>query len=265
MVGLARRLEARPCPPVPPAPSTPVGPGVLRVFPVVRCVALNPSYGCQPAIPHVIPPWLVQTFTMHRWNCNVFGVSRKMTVINYVRNVGGGGVVAAHGHRVWVLQARWPGGFETLVAFARWCLCGCETAIAFAGEKWVFLACFSVAKVPLVSMVAVQGRAVVMVVSCLPTSVVAEVSLVSPSSPQCVLCAKKFALRGLVVGVSAKKFALRGHNGPKLVFSGVLGELFRGWGVGGGVLGELFRACQPATACRPHGQALRGLRHPPRR
>ena len=189
------------------------------------------------------------------------------------------GSAAAHGHRVWVLQAWWPGGFETLVAFARWCLCGCETAIAFAGtgrasnetsiafagEKWVFLACFSVAKVPLVSMVAVQGRAVVMVVSCLPTSVVAEVSLVSPSSPQCVLCAKKFALRGLVVGVSAKKFALRGHNGPKLVFSGVLGELFRGWGVGGGVLGELFRACQPATACRPHGQALRGLRHPPRR
>ena len=31
------------------------------------------------------------------------------------------------------------------------------------------------------------------------------------SSPRgCVLCAKKFALRGLMVGVSAKKFALRG-------------------------------------------------------
>ena len=66
--------------------------------------------------------------------------------------------------------------------------------------------------------------------------------------PQCILRAKKFALRGLVVGVSAKKFALRAHNGPKLVFSGVLGELFRGWGVKGGVLGELFRACRPATA-----------------
>ena len=29
-----------------------------------------------------------------------------------------------------------------------------------------------------------------------------------------VLCAKKFALLGLMVGVSAKKFALRTKNGP---------------------------------------------------
>ena len=36
------------------------------------------------------------------------------------------------------------------------------------------------------------------------------------SSPRgCVLCAKKFALRGLMVGVSAKKFALRAQNAPK--------------------------------------------------
>ena len=32
---------------------------------------------------------------------------------------------------------RW---FETVIAFARLCLRGIETAIAFAGEKWVFLA-----------------------------------------------------------------------------------------------------------------------------
>ena len=50
--------------------------------------------------------------------------------------------------------SRW---FETAIAFACLCLCGCETAIAFAGEKWVFLACFSVAEVPLVSTVAVRG------------------------------------------------------------------------------------------------------------
>ena len=31
-----------------------------------------------------------------------------MTAINYVRNVGGGGVVAAHGHRSLALSARWP-------------------------------------------------------------------------------------------------------------------------------------------------------------
>ena len=121
---------------------------------------------------------------------------------------------------------RWS---ETAVAFAGTGRASNETGIAFAGENWVFLARFSVA--------------LVMVVSRWPVSVVVEVSLVSPSPPQFVLCAKKFALRGLVVGVCAKKFALRAHNGPKLVCSGVLGELFRGWGVGGGVLGELFRAC----------------------
>ena len=40
---------------------------------VVRCVALMPRYGCQPAISHVIPMRLVQILNPHRWNCNVFG------------------------------------------------------------------------------------------------------------------------------------------------------------------------------------------------
>ena len=132
---------------------------------------------------------------------------------------------------------------ETAIAFARAGSAPTETAITFAGAKWVFLARFSSALVLSVSMVAVQGRALVMVVSRWSASAVAVVMAVSQLTRGCVLCAKKFALRGLVVGVSAKKFALRAHNGPKLVFSGVLGELFRGWGVGGGVLGELFRAC----------------------
>ena len=38
----------------------------------------------------------------------------------------------------------------------------------------------------------------------------------------------------------AKKFALCAHNGSKLAFSGVLGELFRGRAAGGAVLGEFF-------------------------
>ncbi|WP_161801393.1 hypothetical protein [Xylanimonas cellulosilytica] len=59
-----------------------------------------------------------------------------------------------------------------------------ETVIAFAGAKWVFLARFSAALVLSVSMVAVQGCAVVMAVSQLPRG--------------CVLCAKKFALLGLM-------------------------------------------------------------------
>ena len=53
----------------------------------------------RPPISHVIPLRLVQTLNLHRWNCNVCGVSRKMTTINYVRNLGGGGVVAARGRR----------------------------------------------------------------------------------------------------------------------------------------------------------------------
>ena len=130
---------------------------------------------------------------------------------------------------------------ETGVAFARSYVRGVETVIAFVGEEWVFLVRFSVAVVLLVSVVAVQGRAVVMGVSCWPASVAAEVSLVSKSPRGCVLCARKFALRGLVVGVSAKKFALRAQNGPKMVFSGVLGEFFCENTVVGAALGELCR------------------------
>ena len=57
-----------------------------------------------------------------------------------------------------------------------------------------------VAVVMSVSTLAVQGRAVVMVVSCWPPSVAAKVSLVSKSLRCRVLRAKKFALRGLMWG-----------------------------------------------------------------
>ena len=67
-------------------------------------------------------------------------------------------------------------------------------------------------------------------------------------SPRCrASCAKKFALLGLMVGVSATKFALRTKNGPKLAFCGVLGELFRGNAAGGAVMGEFFRANRPCA------------------
>ena len=72
--------------------------------------------------------------------------------------------------------------------------------------------------------------------------------MVSKSARGCVLCAKKFALLGLLVGVSAKKFALRTKNGPKLAFYGVLGELFRGNAAAGAVLGELFRGAPALRA-----------------
>ena len=62
----------------------------------------------------------------------------------------------------------------------------------------MFFVRFSVAKVLSVSTVAVEGRAMVMAVSRWPTPAAAVVPVVT-SSPRCrVLCAKKFALRGLM-------------------------------------------------------------------
>ena len=54
---------------------------------------------------------------------------------------------------------------ETAIAFAGAGRALIETVIAFAGEKWAFLVRFSVAEVMVVSMVAVQGSAVVLPVS----------------------------------------------------------------------------------------------------
>lgn len=42
---------------------------------------------------------------------------------------------------------------------------GVETVIAFAGKKWLYLVRISVAEVTVVSMGAVQGRALVLMVS----------------------------------------------------------------------------------------------------
>ena len=140
--------------------------------------------------------------------------------------------------------------------FAHVCRASAETAVAFAGEKWAYLVRFSVAEVPTVSTVAVEERAVVMVVSCWPASVPAVVSLVSKLPRRCALRAKKLALRGPMVGVSAKKFAQRAENTPISGFLGLLGELFRGWAAGGRVLGELFRGW--AAGGRVLGELFRG-------
>ena len=102
---------------------------------------------------------------------------------------------------------------ETVIAFAGAGRASIETVIAFAGEKWAFLVQFLGAEVMVVSMVAVQGRAVVMVVSMPPSC-----------RASC-----------------AKKFALHARNTPKSAFLRLLGELFRGSGSGEAVLGEFFR------------------------
>ena len=79
---------------------------------------------------------------------------------------------------------------DTAIAFPGAGRASTETVIAFAGEKRVFLVQFSGAEVMSVSTVAVQGCAVVMVVSCWSTSVAAEVSLVA-KSPRAGSCARK--------------------------------------------------------------------------
>ena len=124
---------------------------------------------------------------------------------------------------MWLRAARL---FETVIAFARSYVRGVETVIAFAGEKRAILVRFSVAVVLLVSMVAVQGRAVVMGVSCWPAAAVAVVAVVAPSRRHRLLCAKKFALLGLMVGECVNRFAQRTREGLKSVFCGVLGEFF---------------------------------------
>ena len=100
----------------------------------------------------------------------------------------------------------------------------------------------------------------VMGVSCWSASVVAEVSLVSTSPPHSSLCAKKFALLGLMVGLSAKKFAQRTKNGPQSAVCGVLGEVFRENTAGVVAPGELFRGTAAertvlAEFCRTTTQA----------
>ena len=118
---------------------------------------------------------------------------------------------------------------------------------------------FSVAEVSSVSTVAVQGRALVMAVSRWSASVAAEVSSVSTSPCHSCLCAKKFALLGLMVGVSAKKFAQRTKNGPQSAFYGTLGELFRGRAAEGAVLGEVFRGTAAERSVL--GEFFRAYRH----
>ena len=124
---------------------------------------------------------------------------------------------------MWLRAARLS---ETGVAFARSYVRGVETVIAFAGEKRAILVRFSVVEVTVVSTGAVQGRAVVMGVSCWPAAAVAVVAVVAPSRRHRLLCAKKFALLGLMVGECVSKFAQRTRKGLKSAFCGVLGEFF---------------------------------------
>ena len=65
-----------------------------------------------PTTSHVIPLQLVQMLNLHRWNCSVCGLSRKMTELNYVRNLAGVGVGAAGRPDRWACSNWWVLPFE---------------------------------------------------------------------------------------------------------------------------------------------------------
>ena len=56
------------------------------------CAWWQPIPHGSPTMSHVIPPRVFQTLKSCCWNCNVCGVSRKMTKLNYVRLLGGAGL-----------------------------------------------------------------------------------------------------------------------------------------------------------------------------
>ena len=66
----------------------------MTVLNYVRLLGENPQNSSRSrgssTMSHVIPLQLFQTLKLGRWNCNVCGLCRKMTVLNYVRLLGGG-------------------------------------------------------------------------------------------------------------------------------------------------------------------------------
>ena len=86
----------------------------------------GPPWPChRPSISHVIPLRLVQALNIYRWNCNVFGVSRKMTAGNYVRLLVSVGSAAAFG--CWGRTLR---PFMRLSSLRRWGFCTTRSLLA---------------------------------------------------------------------------------------------------------------------------------------
>ena len=61
----------------------------LVLFVTRQCRTSFPCLAQHSAMSHVIPLQVFQIMKLGRWNCNVFGWSRKMTEGNYVRNLSG--------------------------------------------------------------------------------------------------------------------------------------------------------------------------------
>ena len=98
----------------------------------------GPPWPChRPSISHVIPLRLVQTLNLHRWNCNVFAWSRKVTAGNYVRLLVSVGSAAAFGCwgrtlRPWSSPVEWCNRF---VSF------GLGYALSWSGVSSCWVGC----------------------------------------------------------------------------------------------------------------------------
>ena len=131
----ARRVVSKPGQALPPPTGTAAWPaGDTTPIRPARPLACLPSLskrlhrGC-PKMLHVIPLRLVQILNSRRWNCNVFGWSRKMTEGNYVRNLAGGAAATGTATRNMGATAgpaplrspphRWWWGFAALGAGCR--------------------------------------------------------------------------------------------------------------------------------------------------
>ena len=78
----ARRVASKPGQAPPPPTGTAARPSGALHAGGLFCVRYRSG---SPAMSHVIPLQVFQTLNSERWNCNVFGRSRKMTEGNYVR------------------------------------------------------------------------------------------------------------------------------------------------------------------------------------
>ena len=117
--------------------------------------------------------------------------------------------------------------YETDSTFASTSLQQNETVIAFASDERPLLGHFDPAKVLSVSRGRAAWPAKVLLVSRGRAVCRAKVLVVSKLPSSRAMCEKVRPARP-GMGVSAKKFALQAQNGRKMLFSGVLGELFRG-------------------------------------
>ena len=127
----ARRVASKPGQAPPPPTGTAARPSGALHAGGLFCVRYRSG---SPAMSHVIPLQVFQTLNSERWNCNVFGRSRKMTKGNYVRLLFGGSrfIEALAGLPVPFMPVL-PGVLPCL--WCRWCS-GCRRPLLCEIPEW---------------------------------------------------------------------------------------------------------------------------------